>query len=127
MAIAKRLEGVVSRSTIYKTVKDCKDTGKTERKPSTWKASVRTAPFRKRVRENISQDLRRSMRRDGQGQGRLEDHNVEVMPGGPGNDSLQKTAPASPIGGHQGQAFGARTSNPENLVRWHDAADLVDG
>ena len=37
---------------------------------------------------------------DGQGRGRLEDHNVEVMPGGPGNDSLQKTAPASPIGGH---------------------------
>ena len=64
---------------------------------------------------------------DGQGQGRLEDHNVEVMPGGPGNETLQKTAPASPIGGHQGQTFGARTSNPENLARWHDIADLVDG
>ena len=49
------------------------------------------------------------------------------MPGGPRNDSLQKTALASPIRGHQGQAFGARTSNPENIARWHDAADLVDG
>ena len=38
----------------------------------------------------------------------------------------KKTAPASPIGGHQG-AFKARRSNPENLARWHDAADLVDG
>ena len=63
MAIAKRLEGVVSRSTVYKTVKDHKDTGKTERKPSTWKASVRTAPLRKRVPEKIRQDPRRSMRR----------------------------------------------------------------
>ena len=27
---------------------------------------------------------------DGQGRGHLKDHNVRVMPGGPGNDSLQK-------------------------------------
>ena len=63
MAIAKRLEGVVSRSTVYKTVKDYKYKGKTERKPSTQKASVRTAPLMKRVREKIRQDPRRSMRR----------------------------------------------------------------
>ena len=43
--------------------RDYKDTGKTERKPSTQKASVRTAPLRKRVWEKIRRDPRRSMRR----------------------------------------------------------------
>ena len=72
MAIAKRLEGVVSQSTVYKIVKDYKDTGKTERKPSTWKVSIRTIPLRKRVREKIRQDPRRSMRRMARDEGVLK-------------------------------------------------------
>ncbi len=62
-AIAKKLEGVVHRATVFRTVKAFKESGKTQWKPSSRKLTVKTATMVKRMREKIRCDPRQSMRR----------------------------------------------------------------
>ena len=61
--IAKKLTGIVGRATVFRVVRDFKEKGKTTRKASSRKPSVRTAQMVKRVREKIRRNPRRSMRK----------------------------------------------------------------
>ncbi len=49
---------------------------------------------------------------DGQGQGRVKDDQVEGVPAGPRDDSLQKAETASPLGRQKGQVFAPRSPAP---------------